>query len=128
MKGAIATLEYSTDYGGLVIIDVDAANFSKETSRVITKARALNSTIYTTDWGFAEGDRMITMNNIFISKNIYDLIVAMREDTANRFLFHYNVDSWEVIVQNVAGPVRGNKRLANITLSVVSKYGEYETS
>jgi len=122
MKGAIVSEENRTA-GNIVLIEIDERSYDPEAVRVIQKAVALSGTVLTTDWGSPEGLREITIGNIILPSSDYDILVGMREDGSFEFLFGYKQTLWKVVVKDVRG-----RFLTTITLSVVSKYTDLETS
>jgi len=126
MKGAIISIE-NRSAGNIVSFDVDEANYSPETSRVVTKDNALDGTVLVTNWGYPEGNRVISLSNIFLSRSNYDILIVMKEDDDYDFLFSYLNDIWAVVVKSVSGKQEKDKMLTRITLSVISKYSAMET-
>ena len=122
MKGAIVSEENRTA-GNIVLIEIDERSYDPEAVRVIQKAVALSGTVLTTDWGYPEGLREITVGNVLLSSSDYDLLVGMKEDGSFEFLFGYKQTLWKVVVKDVR-----DRYLTTITLSVVSKYTDLETS
>ncbi len=128
MKGTIVSEENRTA-GNIVLIEIDENNYDPEGVRAITKAVALSGAVLTTDWGFQEGNRLINISNILVSKTDYDILVGMQEEsTGVYFLFGYETDIWKVLVQSVSKNRAGTKYLVTLTLSVVSKYTDLESS
>ena len=122
MKGAIVSEENRTA-GNIVLIEIDERSYDPEAVRVIQKAVALSGTVLTTDWGYPEGLREITIGNVLLSSSDYDILVGMKEDGSFEFLFGHKQTLWKVVVKDVRGRFR-----TTITLSVVSKYTDLETS
>ena len=127
MKGAIVSEEDRTA-GNIVLIEINERSYDPEAVRVIQKAVALSGTVLTTDWGYPEGLREITVGNVLLSSSDYDLLVGMKEDGSFEFLFGYKQTLWKVVIKDVRGSYEGDKQLTTITLSVVSKYTDLENA
>lgn len=124
MKGAIVSIE-KRSAGNILIFDVDETNYSPEASRVITKDTALDGTVLTTNWGYSQGSRTISLGNIILSQTDYDILIAMKEDNNYDFLFGYLDNLWAVVIRGVSGNQERERR-AEIDLSVISKYSDME--
>ena len=128
MKAAIVSEEDRTA-GNFILLEIDEGNYDPEGTRAISKAVALSGAVLTTDWGFQEGNRLIGISNVLMSQSDYDILVGMQEEsTGVYFLFGYGTDIWKVLVQSVSSNKEGLKRVVTMSLSVVSKYTDLETS
>jgi hypothetical protein len=128
MKAAISSLEVR-DAGNSVEFEVDELNYNPEASRVITKVNTLDGTVITTNWGYPEGNVIITLSNILLSRTDYDKVIAMKADNDYDFLFCYKSSTWKIIIQSASGVQSdGDRVLATLTLSVIEKYTDMETS
>lgn len=124
MKGAIVSEENRTA-GNIILLEIDENNYDPEGTREISKAVSLSGNVLTTDWGFQEGNRVISISNITTTQTDYDILVGMKEEsTGVFFLFGYGIDIWKVLVQSVD---KQSKGLVSLSLSVVSKYTELES-
>ncbi len=128
MKGAIVSEENRTA-GNFILLEIDEGNYDPEGTRVITKVIALSGAVLTSDWGFQEGSRLISISNVLMDQSDYDILVGMKEEsTGIYFLFGYGTDIWKVLVQAVNSNKEGVKRLVRLSLSVVSKYTDLENA
>ena len=127
MKGAITSIE-SRLAGDILIFEIDETNYSPETKRIVTKDNVLDGTVLTTNWGYPEGNRLISLDNIFLSRSNYDTLIIMKEDDNYDFLFGYLSDIWAVVIENIRGRQEKDKMLTRITLSVISKYSAMESA
>lgn len=127
MKGAITSIE-SRSAGDVLIFEIDETNYSPETKRTVTKDNVLDGTVLTTNWGYPEGNRLISLDNIFLSRSNYDTLIIMKEDDNYDFLFGYLSDIWAVVIENIRGRQEKDKMLTRITLSVISKYSAMESA
>lgn len=127
MKGSITSKENRTA-GDIIFFDVDEANYSPEASRIVTKDNALDGTVLITNWGYPEGNRIINLSNILLSRSDYDKLIVVKEDDDYDFLFGYLNDVWAVVVKSVSGKQENDRMLTNITLNVISKYSAMETA
>lgn len=127
MKGAITSIE-SRSAGDILIFEIDETNYSPETRRIVTKDNVLDGTVLTTNWGYPEGNRLISLDNIFLSRSNYDTLIIMKEDDNYDFLFGYLSDIWAVVIENIRGRQEKDKMLTRITLSVISKYSAMESA
>jgi hypothetical protein len=127
MKGAITSRENRTA-GNIVLFDVDDNTYDPEAPRVVTRHQALDGTTLLTDWGFDESSRRITFDHIYLDRDTYDLLQAVKEDNDSVFDFSYKNTTWQVIVESVQAKPVGDKMDTAITLQVVSKLADGETS
>lgn len=128
MKGAIVSEENRTA-GNIILIEIDENNYNPEGTREISKAVSLSGTVLTTDWGFQEGNRVIRISNIITTQTDYDILVGMQEEsTGIFFLFGYSMSIWKVLIQSISKQSKGTDYLVNLSLSVVSKYTDLESS
>lgn len=128
MKGAITSEAYRST-GQVVTFEVDELNLDLEGERVVTKNFALDGTTITTNWGYPEGSLVFAVNNVVISRSDYSTLVSMKEDDDYDFLFHYKNSTWKIVLQGVSGVEIGNSQvLASLTLSIIEKYTDGETS
>lgn len=125
MKGAITSIE-KRPAGDIILFNIDEGNYSPEFNRVVTKNNALDGTVLITNWGYPEGNRIIGLKNILLSRANYDTLIAMKEDNDYDFLFHYFNNTWAVVVRNVWGVQERDKMKTTISLTVVSKYSAAE--
>ena len=121
MKASIFSKDLRSSGENIVTFDIDEGNFTKNSPRVVSRESALDGSVLLTDWGFAEGNRVITMSNLSLSSEQYDLLVELEEDNTNTFYFAYVTNLWKIVVQAVNGRWNGKKHLTNITLNVVEK-------
>ena len=128
MKGAIVSEENRTA-GNIILIEIDENNYNPEGTREISKAVSLSGIVLTTDWGFQEGNRVISISNIITTQTDYDILVGMQEEsTGIFFLFGYGTSIWKVLIQSISKQSKGTDYLVNLSLSVVSKYTDLESS
>jgi len=128
MKATIVSEENRTA-GNFILLEIDEGNYDPEGTRAISKVVALSGTVLTTDWGFQEGNRLISISNVLMSQADYDILVGMQEEsTGVYFLFGYGTNIWKVLVQSVSSSKEGLKRVVTMSLSVVSKYTDLESS
>lgn len=127
MKGAIVTKQVRTA-GSLVRFEVDDDRYNPQALRQLTKNLALDGTMHLTDWGYPEGNRIISIPNVVLSLTDYETLVAFKESSSYDYLFAYRSDLWQVAIRQVRGRNFGKKRLTLIQLWVVSKYTDMETS
>ena len=127
MKGSITSKEDRTA-GSIISFDIDESNYSPEASRVITKNHALDGTVITTNWGYPQGNKNISISNILLSRSNYEILIAMKEDDDYDFLFHYLTNTFAVVIRSASGNPAKDKVLVNMTLSVISKYTAMETA
>jgi hypothetical protein len=127
MKGAITSKENRTA-GNLLLLDVNENNYNPEAQRVVTRNQALDGSMLITDWGYAESNRRIILDNIYISREKYDSLISMKEDNSHVFLFHYKNTTWQIVIERADGTPEGNKMNASILLSVILKVADGETS
>ena len=127
MKGAITSKEERAA-GNILLFDVNENSYSGEVARILTRIQALDGTMLITDWGYPESNRRIRVNNIYLSQEDYEKLVAIKEDNSNVFHFHYRNTTWQVVVQNVEGFPEGQLRNTSMYLQVVSKVADGETT
>lgn len=127
MKAAILS-EESRPAGNYILFDVDDAGYNPEGTRVISKQTALDGTVLTTDWGYPEGKRVIRISNVMMSREDYEILIGMKEDTSHTFLYLYKENVWKVAVQSARGVQTGESVSVNLSLSVISRYSDCETS
>lgn len=128
MKAAIVSTEVRSA-GDEVIFDIDELNFTPEVNRIVTKENALDGTVITTNWGYPEGSVVIVASNIYLSRSDYDRLIAMKEDDDYDFLFCYKESTWKIVIQAASGIQADDDRvLTSVTLSVIEKYSDVETS
>lgn len=127
MKGAISSVA-ARSAGSLVSFEVNEAAYVNDLRRVVTKHNALDGTVLTSNWGAPEGNRMIFLGDLMVTRIQYDLLEDMLEDDDYEFLFNYKNETWRVAIQAVRGRQEGVKMRTTLLLSVVSKYPDGETS
>lgn len=127
MKGALTSKEERTA-GNIVMFEVNESNYNPEGIRVVTRNQVLDGSTIVTDWGYSETNRRINMNNLYVSRAIYDQLIAIKEDNSHTFYFHYKNVTWQVVVERVEGLPVGDKINVTVLLTVVSKVAEGETS
>jgi hypothetical protein len=125
MKSAITSIEKRAA-GDIILFNIDEGNYSPEFNRVVTKNSALDGTVLVTNWGYPEGNRIISLKNILLSRTNYDILIAMKEDNNYDFLFHYLNNTWAIVVRNVSGTQERDKMKTTISLTVISKYSPVE--
>ncbi len=125
MKGSITSIE-NREAGNIISFDVDEGKYSPESNRVVTKDNALDGTVLTTNWGYPEGNRTISLSNILLTRINYNILIAMKEDNDFDFLFHYLANTWKVVIKNIRGVQERDKMKTTLSLSVVSKYTNME--
>jgi len=121
MKASIFSKDLRSNGNDIITFNVDAGNFTKDSPRVIARETALDGTVLLTDWGFAEGNRVISMSNLAFTSDQYDVAVELEEDNDNTFYFAYVSSLWKVIIQAVDGKWNGQCYLSRITLNVIEK-------
>ena len=127
MKAAITTWE-NRSAGSLLWLDINEINYRPEGTRIVSKNNAIDGTVITTDWGYPEGNRIIRMRDIMMSRNNFDLLIGMKEDDDPIFHYHYRNSTYQVIIESADGNIEGQNVLTAVRLSVVSKIAEGETS
>jgi len=127
MKASI-TSEQVRAAGNIVRFDIDEANYSPNLERILTKLTSLNGITEVIDWGVSEGLRIININNIMLSQSDYNILVGMSEDNTYTFLFGYRETTWKIAIERVSGVKEGNKYKTTITLQIISKYTDLESS
>ena len=127
MKGAITPKEFR-EAGNLLFFNVNEQTYNPENVRILTKSQALDGTPLFTDWGMPEGNRTITHSSTYLSVEDYETLIAMKEDEDHQFHYHYKNTTWHVLIERAEGSKEGDFYNTNITLSVVEKLAEGETS
>lgn len=127
MKGAITSKEERTA-GNVLLFDINENDYRPEGVRIVTRNQVLDGSTLITDWGYSETNKRISLGNIYLSKDKYDDLIAIKEDNSHTFYFHYMNSTWRVVVERVDGPVVGSKRNVTMLLDVVEKIADGETS
>lgn len=127
MRGAIVTKQYRSA-GSMVRFEVDDLMYQPQALRQMTKSLALDGTMHLTDWGYPEGNRVITLRNIILDRDDYETLVSFKESSTYNFLYGYRSDLWEVAIRQVRATNFGSRRSTLIQLWVVDKYTDMETS
>jgi hypothetical protein len=127
MKGAITSKEERTA-GNVLLFEVDENTYRPEANRPLSRNQALDGTMLTTDWGYAESSRRIALDNLYLSRSIYDDLIAIKEDNSHVFHFHYKNTTWHVVVERADGTPVGDKMNTSLLLTVVAKVADGETS
>jgi hypothetical protein len=127
MKGAITPKEFRSA-GNLLLFNVNEGSYRPENVRILTRTQALDGTVIFNNWGIPEGNRIISLDNTYLSVEDYEALVAMKEDDDYEFHYHYKNTSYQVIIERAEGVKEGDRYTTSITLSVVEKLSEGETS
>jgi hypothetical protein len=127
MIGAITSKEYRAA-GDVLLLDVNENSYNPEALRVVTRNQALDGSMMITDWGYAQSNRRITLDNVYLSQETYEALIAMKEDNDHMFHFHYKNTTWQIVIERADGVPVGGKRNVSIMLTVVSKVADGETS
>jgi hypothetical protein len=127
MKGAITSRE-NRAAGNILLFDVNERTYNPDAPRVVTRHQALDGSTLTTDWGFDESSRQITIDNVYLSREVYNALQEIKEDNDSVFEFHYRNSSWQVVVEIVNGTPNGDKIDTSMKFTVVSKIADGETS
>jgi len=121
MQASIFSKDLRSTGNDIITFDVDDGNFNKDSPRVVSRESALDGTVLLTDWGFAEGNRVISMSNLTFNSTQYDILVEIEEDNTNSFYFAYVDTLWKVVVQSINGRWNGQSYLTRISLNIVEK-------
>lgn len=128
MFGAIASVAIRLTGDSHLSFKIDENLFNSESPRAVSKIETLDGNVVVTDWGFAEGRKVINLS-VTVSVEDYETLIDFQEDNTNTFLFHYKTDSYVVIIRTVRkNGFFGAKVRAAIQMDVVTKLngdGEY---
>lgn len=128
MFGSIASVAIRLTGDSHLSFKVDENQINTDSARAVSKIETLDGNVVVTDWGFAEGRKVINLA-IVISIDDYETLVDFQEDNTNTFLFHYKKESYIVIIRSVKkNGFFGENIKAAIQMDVVNKLngdGEY---
>lgn len=127
MIGSLSSIYSRTGYNSLSF-NVDENSYNPDADRVTTQDNALDGTVIISDWGFAEGNRKITLSNIILTKDEYEALIDFKEDNTATWVWAYKNSIWKVVIKNARGTPAGVDYNASITLLVVERYNDVEQS
>jgi len=128
MFASITSIE-ERSAGNIVSFEIDESNYFPQANRPISRYNTLSGTVLVTDWGHYEGRRNIFMRDIILTRAVYDILIAMKEDNTYNFLFNYMNETYKVVVRSAQGSqAPGNKLRTSISLAVIEKYSDMETA
>jgi hypothetical protein len=123
---ASITSKESRDDGSIIQFNIDHSNYDNNSRRVLTRAKMLDNSTVLTDWGFSEGDRIISITNIVMDETSYLILESMKEDNSNNFYFSYGTDIWNAVLEQTRAVFIGklnsiNKYSVEMTIAVISR-------
>ena len=130
MYAAISSVDLRSDGNSHLKFKLNENVYNDASDRVVSRVETLDGDVVVTDWGFAEGRRVINLT-IDMPVDDYEILVDFQEDNTNTFLFHYKGNSYLVIVRSVVkNALNGTTVRVAVKLDVVQKVnggGEYST-
>jgi hypothetical protein len=99
---------------------LDEGNYRTDVERRVQSDATIEGSVIS-DFGFHEGDRVISAGNLNLTQSQLDTLRAMQEDRDNDYEFSDGVNVWEVVVRSLTPNARGNRYRTTIVMNVVEK-------
>lgn len=118
-KGAITSKQFrSANYS--LRFWIDEAGYVKDAPRRFSKETTVDGTLIS-DYGFHEGDRVLTVGNVKLSESEVTALRDMQADNTNDYMFSDGVNLWEVLLRSVTIASIGSHSIVSVTMNVVEK-------
>jgi len=120
MIAAITPREYEDVYNNQILFEVDETTFNRESVRTISRNVSIDGTAIITDWGHSEANRVITLDNVYLSKDDYTDLSNMKESTMEMY-FHYLTTSWRMLIDSIRVTPFGDRYKAFLSITPSEK-------
>ena len=118
-KGVIASKEFKSE-DSVLRFWIDESGYAKDTPRRYSKETTVDGTLIS-DYGFHDGDRVLTVGNIKLEESEVTTLRNMQSDNVNDYMFSDGVNLWEVLLRNIVIASIGSHSIVSVTMNVVEK-------